>query len=237
VDSGAGATGGKPSGGQDGQDSGGAHTGAAGAASSGNESGGAAVGGGGPSGAGGTGTSGEPSVAGITVSNGYGRGYGFQGYWETFVYEEAVISPTCPSPCFADSGGAVCVQGTVGPSTMAQGMLTWNLDESVDRASGLGTVDLSNTRTLTIGVQQGAGHGSSLWAGVYSDTANGTACARISAGTSVLRLRDLVTNCALGIGGDRLTDLRRVMWVSVIASSEDGTVTPFDFCITHVSFE
>ncbi|MBN1609378.1 MAG: hypothetical protein JW940_22295 [Polyangiaceae bacterium] len=243
VESGGGATGGNSS--HAGQGSGGTGNSTAGGGDSGKETGGTATGGT-LSAAGGAGADGDPPVTGITVSNGYATGYGFQGYWSTWA-DVVAIDPECPSPCFENGGGSVCVQGTVPPppagstSHGVQSAVTWNLNQSMEESpmfdglNGL-TVDLSSYSILRIGIEQRSGEGTRFFAGVFSAAKKKTLCGPVAPAMDEIHFQDLETLC-MGSGDEPLTeeDLQNAVAVVVIALSEQPS--SFDFCITHVSFE
>jgi hypothetical protein len=200
---------------------------------------GGATGIGGTSGTGGSLAGAQPAVTGISVSNGYGTGYGFQGYWAAIATEESTVSPECPSPCLSESGGAVCVSGTVGLNRQLDTVgLFWTLNQGVDAspADEGDPADMSAYSTIVIDVQVNSSEPLDLhlalrhWPDDY--------CIPIEPGTNRVSVWDMQASCW---GGAFLTPdvLDEVTLLTVRVSSAYGatTPTPLDICITHLSFE
>lgn len=202
---------------------------------------GEAAGGATPSPSGGAGAGADPVVTGITVSNGYATGYGFQGYWYTEALE-ATLTPKCPSPCFSNSGGSLCVEVTPdSDGGVGLGLAVWNLNQPAKAGPGRSedTADITSYTTLKIGVEQRAGDELQLIAAVHPNTEHDTGCALIATGMNTIVLRDLTTRCFAPSSsyGESLVDEDLQNATNLLVQATSSSPTPYEFCITHVSFE
>jgi hypothetical protein len=193
------------------------------------------------------GTSVRPPPLTVPVANnGFATGDGVEGYWYTtgdFVDGgTSTISPACPDPCFAASGRSICVFGEGaevqnGDYSLYWGAIVgWNLNQAEDPDT-TGTVNLTRYTMVTVGLSCNMDSPLRL----LLDLDNGTHyCTPIMCGTSVLDLPGSFLNECWEGGEQTPLDrqlLRAVRGIQIQVTTTVSEPTPFDFCVTEVSFQ
>ena len=184
-----------------------------------------------------------------TVSNGFGTSGTFSGYFFTFDDSTdggtSLMSPACPDPCFVGSGASICVSGEGAEvkddddySIDWGAGLGWNLSQA-EGSDVKGTADLSgytyvtvalqcNTQTTSLRAKLDFGLGLNYCAPIMCDASNQLALAT-----------DFLNECWQGGKQEALDPsmLTAVQAVQVSIYTSKGSTTPFDFCVTEISFQ
>jgi hypothetical protein len=186
-----------------------------------------------------------------TVNNGWGvsANGSFTGYWYTFSDNAdggtSTISPICDTPCFSAAGTSVCVSGTAAqvPDELSYGTywgvgLGWNLKQAEAPPNEPAMADLSGYSTVTIGLQVNTP--SPIRAKLdFGDATNYCVSAFANGANSLTLTTDFVGEC--WEGGKALplqpSLLAAVKAIQIQVPTSMSAPTPFDFCVTQVTFQ
>jgi len=188
---------------------------------------------------------GAGSGAGVTVSNGYGMGDGFKGYWYTYKDSGASrIKPECgeggTAACFSMSANKICVSGTAGQvqmmmySTYWGAGVGWNLNQEMVPPNPLQPASLKDKKTVTVKLDMKVEAPTRIKFKVAGETAD--YCASLRPGLNTIPL-DTITKECWTPGGDPIAADASVEALQFQVLTNDGADTPFDFCVNNLSIK
>ena len=188
-----------------------------------------------------SGASGAPGA--VLVSDGYGSGAGFKGYWYTYKDDGgSSIKPECgarSAPCFMGAA-RICVSGE--GSQVQMGMFStywgagvgWNLNQATSPPNPVLAIGLKGKSTIAVTLDMKTTSPLRMKLKVAGDTTD--YCANLSPGLNTIPLSGITSECWMS-GGDPIAADAMVEALQFQIPTTDGSSTPFDFCITSLSIK
>jgi hypothetical protein len=199
------------------------------------------TGGGGATTTGGAG--GGASAGSFTVMNSYSMGDGFKGYWYT--YKDAAgstITPDCSgpaAPCFAGAS-SICVSGSAAQVVMMMyakywgAGVGWNLNQAVAAPNPAMGASLAGKTAVTVDLDMKTTAPLRLKLKIAGEPSD--YCTTVAAGSNTVPFSMFTKEC-WSPGGVALPAGAMVEALQLQVPSNDKAATPFDFCVTNVSFK